>query len=260
MKTDGIHKLSTEHDQPDVKIEGIQNDTWKTEELNKVEKNMEIDRLVFSLLITLAVILGVIIVANIYTIGQTLNAVLFSQRTHLQRAVAKHDLVQSEGYLQAVKKEVNLLHEMVKSLDAFSGQQSRMIVVVDGLDSVEQRKVLSVLDTVHTLFSDPGSPFIIVLAIDPHVIIKAIELNLNQVFSDTSIGGHAYLRNMVHLPFFLQNAGLRKVKTAQQISSRHKVAHSWYERDENTSRRPSIESVRGSKIGSSKKKKLSSCE
>ena len=76
------------------------------------------------------------------------------------------------GYLQAVKKEVNLLHEMVKSLDAFSGQQSRLIIVVDGLDSVEQRKVLSVLDTVHTLFSDPGSPFIIVLAIDPHVITK----------------------------------------------------------------------------------------
>ena len=146
------------------------------------------------------------------------------------------------GYLQAVKKEVNLLHEMVKSLDAFSGQQSRLIIVVDGLDSVEQRKVLSVLDTVHTLFSDPGSPFIIVLAIDPHVITKvmspylslcltpefqAIELNLNQVFSDTSIGGHAYLRNMVHLPFFLQNAGLRKVKMAQQVSNKLKSKYLW---------------------------------
>ena len=151
-----------------------------------------------------------------------------------------------------------MLQEMVKSLDAFSGQQSRLIVVVDGLDSVEQRKVLSVLDTVHTLFSDPGSPFIIVLAIDPHVIIKAIELNLNQEFRDTSIGGHAYLRNMVHLPFFLQNAGLRKVKAAQQLAQRYRLAHSWCERDENTSRRPSIESVRGGKLN--KKKKMSSCE
>ena len=70
--------------------------------------------------------------------------------------------------------------EMVRGLDAFSGQQSRLIVVVDGLDSVEQRKVLSVLDTVHTLFSDPHSPFIILLAIDPHVITKAIEPKLNQ--------------------------------------------------------------------------------
>jgi ankyrin repeat-rich membrane spanning protein len=44
--------------------------------------------------------------------------------------------------------------------------------IVDGLDSVEQRKILTVLDTVHSLFSDPGLPFIIILAIDPHVIIK----------------------------------------------------------------------------------------
>ena len=180
------------------------------------------DSLVVSLLVTLAVILGVMVVANLYTIGQTMNALLFSQRTHLQRSVAKHDVINSEGFLQAVKKEVNLLKEMVSCLDAFSGQQSRLIVVVDGLDSVEQRKVLSVLDTVHTLFSDAGSPFIILLAIDPHVITKAIELNLNQVFSDTSIGGDAYLRNMVHLPFYLQNSGLRKVKTAQQVANKIK--------------------------------------
>ena len=134
----------------------------------------------------------------------------------------------SPGYLQAVKKEVSLLMEMVRGLDAFSGQQSRLIVVVDGLDSVEQRKVLSVLDTVHTLFSDPHSPFIILLAIDPHVITKAIELNLNQVFSDTSIGGDSYLRNMVHLPFFLQNSGLRKVKTAQQVANKLKSKFEYF--------------------------------
>ena len=140
----------------------------------------DMESLVVSLLVTLAVILGVMVVANLYTIGQTINALLFSQRTHLQRSVAKHDVINSEGFLQAVKKEVNLLKEMVGCLDAFSGQQSRLIVVVDGLDSVEQRKVLSVLDTVHTLFSDPGSPFIILLAIDPSVITKAIEPKLNQ--------------------------------------------------------------------------------
>ena len=135
-------------------------------------QDTDLDRLIVSLLITLAVILGVIMVANIYTFGQIVVALVFSQRTHLQRAVAKHDVVNSEGYIQAVKKEVNLLMEMVRGLDAFSGQQSRLIVVVDGLDSVEQRKVLSVLDTVHTLFSDTQSPFIILLAIDPQVITK----------------------------------------------------------------------------------------
>ena len=121
--------------------------------------------------------------------------------------------------LQAVKGEVHLLLEMVRRLDSLTGQQSRLVVVVDGLDSCEQSKVLSVLDAVHMLFSDPGSPFILLLAIDPHVITKAIELNLNRAYSDTSIGGNTYLRNIVHLPFFLQNSGLRKVKTAQNTAS-----------------------------------------
>ena len=213
MKADGLrHSL--------VLVSPTNTNTNTT--LTAGESQADIDSLLVTLLATLAVILGVMVVANVYTIGQTLNALLFSQRTHLQRSVAKHDVINSEGYLQAVKKEVNLLKEMVSCLDAFSGQQSRLIVVVDGLDSVEQRKVLSVLDTVHTLFSDAGSPFIILLAIDPHVITKAIELNLNQVFSDTSIGGDAYLRNMVHLPFFLQNSGLRKVKMAQQVANKIK--------------------------------------
>ena len=42
MKTDGIHNIYTEHDEADMKIDGIQNDTRKTEELSKVEKNMAV--------------------------------------------------------------------------------------------------------------------------------------------------------------------------------------------------------------------------
>ena len=63
----------------------------------------DLERLVLGCLIALGIILGVIIIANIYTIGQTILALVFSQRTHLQRTVAKHDLVQSEGYLQVVR-------------------------------------------------------------------------------------------------------------------------------------------------------------
>ena len=51
------------------------------------------------------------------------------------------------------------------------------------------------------------------------MVPKAIELNIHQAFRDTSIGGMAYLRNIVHLPFYLQNAGLRKVNVAQQLAA-----------------------------------------
>lgn len=60
----------------------------------------------------------------------------------------------------------------VKCLDSFTSQQTRLVIIVDGLDSCEQDKVLLVLDAVHMLFSSTTSPFIVILAIDPHVISK----------------------------------------------------------------------------------------
>lgn len=197
------------------------------------------DSMVLAFLILFGVLVGVVLISNLYTLGNCFQSLMFSQRRHLQRTVAKLDVVKSEGYLQAVKGEVALMLNMIKGLDAFTNQQSRLVVVVDGLDSCEQSKVLSVLDAVHMLFSDKGSPFIILLAIDPHVITKAIELNLNVAYSDTSIGGNTYLKNIVHLPFFLQNSGLRKVRIALQVAATMKSkapsSMSWVETDDTNS-------------------------
>ena len=44
--------------------------------------------------------------------------------------------------------------------------------------------------------------------------VKALPFSF-QTYKDTSIGGMTYLRNIVHLPFYLQNSGLRKVPIAQ---------------------------------------------
>ena len=49
---------------------------------------------------------------------------------------------------------------------------------MDGLDSGEQDKVLQVLDAVHILFSDNKAPFIILLAIDPHITAKVLHRKL----------------------------------------------------------------------------------
>lgn len=70
-------------------------------------------------------------------------------------------------------------------------------------------QVLQVLDTVKSLFSDEDSPFITILAVDPHIIIKGIEQNLKSTFQDTNVNGYDYLRNVVQLPFYLQGQGIR---------------------------------------------------
>ena len=69
------------------------------------------------------------------------------------------------------------------------------------------------------LFTDTFSPFITILAVDPHVIIKGIEQNLQGLFRDSSISGHDYLRNIVHLPFYLQSQVLPKPRYSRVSES-----------------------------------------
>lgn len=140
-------------------------------------------------MITAGSLLGLTAVANLYTFGRMCSSLMFSQRRHLQRNIAKIETLKSEGFLQAVRQEVvnsiinygsltnrilkvKLMKDMIKCIDGLSQQQSRLVVIMDGLDSCEQEKVLLILDTVHMLFSEASSPFIVILAIDPHVIAK----------------------------------------------------------------------------------------
>lgn len=52
------------------------------------------------------------------------------------------------GVLQVLKNEVELMAKMAKTIDGFTQHQTRLAVVIDGLDSCEQDKVLQMLDTV----------------------------------------------------------------------------------------------------------------
>lgn len=57
-----------------------------------------------------------------------------------------------------LKNEVELMAKMAKTIDGFTQHQTRLAVVIDGLDSCEQDKVLQMLDTVR-------------LSINRHVLI-----------------------------------------------------------------------------------------
>ncbi|KPJ06146.1 Kinase D-interacting substrate of 220 kDa [Papilio machaon] len=161
---------------------------------------------------------GAALLANLYTAGRALAALVLPPRARLLRALRR------DSHALALRPEVQALTDMVSCLDAFTGQQTRLVVVVDALDSCEQEKVLALLNSVHALCSDPKSPFILLLAIDPHIISKAVEINSRRAFSESNIGGWDYLRNMVQLPFYLQNSALRRVKTAQQTAAKRMQA------------------------------------
>ncbi|KAL1459851.1 hypothetical protein WDU94_011804 [Cyamophila willieti] len=182
----------------------------------------------------LVVVLAVLF--NLPLFGRLFQSLLFSQRTQLQRTVSNLDTLKSEGFLQALRSEVNLLIDMTRCMDGFMSQHTRLVIIVDGLDSCEQDKVLLVLDVIHVLLLDVNQPFIIILSIDPHVLSKAVDANSRRLFSESNISGYDYLRNLVHLPFYLQNSGLRKLRVAhrasQSSSQRKSISNTVY--DDNT--------------------------
>lgn len=53
-------------------------------------------------------------------------------------------------FAQVLKNEVELMAKMAKTIDGFTQNQTRLVVIIDGLDSCEQDKVLQMLDTVST--------------------------------------------------------------------------------------------------------------
>ncbi|XP_067098892.1 kinase D-interacting substrate of 220 kDa B isoform X1 [Osmerus mordax] len=163
-----------------------------------------------AVLIAMASVVGLALVLNLRTWWQVADSVLNSQRKRLHSAANNMHKLKSEGFMKVLKHEVELMSKMAKTIDGFTQNQTRMAVIIDGLDACEQDKVLQMLDTVRVLFSK--GPFISIFASDPHIIIKAINQNLNSVLRDSNINGHDYMRNIVHLPVFLNSRGLSTAK------------------------------------------------
>lgn len=124
-----------------------------------------------------------------------------------------------DGFIFKLKNEVDMISYMVRAIDAFTHSCTRLVLVIDGLDSCEQSKVLQILEIVHVLFTKDNDPFISILAVDPHVLIKGIEGNLNAVFRNGNVTGHDYLRTIIHLPVYLQ-VNLSKARALSRMNSR----------------------------------------
>ncbi|XP_063298260.1 kinase D-interacting substrate of 220 kDa isoform X2 [Pelobates fuscus] len=169
-------------------------------------KNMTVN----AILIAVACVVGLVLVLNCRTWWQVMDSILNSQRKRLHSAASKLHRLKIEGFMKVLKCEVELMAKMTKTIDSFTQNQTRLVVIIDGLDACEQDKVLHMLDTVRILFSK--GPFIAIFASDPHIIIKAINQNLNSVLRDSNINGHDYMRNIVHLPVFLNSRGFGSAK------------------------------------------------
>ena len=69
-------------------------------DISQVDLTSTAELIIFGFLITIAVFVGIVAVANLYTLGNVVQSLIYSPRRHLQRTVAKLEVVKSEGYLQ----------------------------------------------------------------------------------------------------------------------------------------------------------------
>uniref|UniRef100_A0A672ZJA3 Kinase D-interacting substrate of 220 kDa B n=1 Tax=Sphaeramia orbicularis TaxID=375764 RepID=A0A672ZJA3_9TELE len=196
------------------------------------------NRTVNAVLIAIGSVVCLALLLNCRTWWQVTDSVLNSQRKRLHSAANRMHKLKSEGFMKVLKNEVELMAKMAKTIDGFTQHQTRLAVVIDGLDSCEQDKVLQMLDTrrSHGPFGCRSNiistrPFSTSL-LDPHIIIKAINQNLNSVLRDSNINGHDYMRNIVHLPVFLNSRGLssaRKMCAPAPANGDAASADGWHE-------------------------------
>lgn len=99
------------------------------------------------------------------------------------------------GFMQRIQQEVDLLADLVHCLDSFTQSQTRLVVVVDGLDNCERDKMVQTLDALELLFcSRQNRPFVVTIAVDPHIIISAVTNNMHTAITGTELTGYDYLK------------------------------------------------------------------
>jgi ankyrin repeat-rich membrane spanning protein len=121
---------------------------------------------------------------------------------------------------EQLKREVDYLAGMVKAFDQYGSHQTRMVIVVNGLDSYKQDDVLKILELVNSLFTQ--SPYIVIFAVDDNLIRKAVDKDRKDTWE---ISGRDYLQNMIHLPFYMHQQSndltLRRRKILPSDSDSH---------------------------------------
>ncbi len=107
-------------------------------------------------------------------------------------------------FSQVLKCEVELMAKMAKTIDGFTQNQTRLAVIIDGLDSCEQDKVLQMLDTVRVCLRYHAQP-----------CIKHLPYNQIIVYKSFLLPG-------LHFPVYSTNAKKLLMAQAIHLCCKHK--------------------------------------
>lgn len=139
------------------------------------------------------------------TLFKLCKSVFISQKHKIERLVNSQKFSSQMGFMNEVKKEVELITQMVQYMEIFQKQKIRVVLQITSLELCAPDKVVGVLDAMNTLLSDQRSPFILILVVDPNIIVTCLE-NASSL-KGMADNGYMFLNRTVTLPFSVPALG-----------------------------------------------------
>ncbi|KAJ3593135.1 hypothetical protein NHX12_005471 [Muraenolepis orangiensis] len=103
------------------------------------------------------------------------------------------------GFMNQVRKEMWVLSNFVRFMELYEGRRIRIVIKITELDRCSPTKIVSVLEAINILLSDQDSPFLLILAVDPEVIVQKVN------YADSCFcredRAYAFLNRIVTLSF-----------------------------------------------------------
>ncbi|XP_028291355.1 NTPase KAP family P-loop domain-containing protein 1 isoform X2 [Gouania willdenowi] len=124
---------------------------------------------------------------------------IFSLESNLRRAMDNERISSKLGFMNEVRKEMWLVSRFIKFMEVFERRRIRVVLQITNLDRCSPRKIVAVLEAINILLSDEESPYISILAVNPHVLIEKVNF-ADGCFSKED-RAYALLNRIVTLPF-----------------------------------------------------------
>lgn len=144
-------------------------------------------------------------IPNIYkALRELVNSLVFARAQELANLSSRKDFKEQIGFMADIQSELREISKLIRESDRRRNQKTRFVIFVDDLDRCPPDKAVEVLEAIMLLLSDiPQDPFIIFLAIDARVLVKAIEMRYGKMLSEAGVSGYEFLDKIVQIPFRL---------------------------------------------------------
>ncbi|CAN9507224.1 unnamed protein product [Ophioblennius macclurei] len=99
---------------------------------------------------------------------------IISQELDLKRRMDNKRVSGQLGFMNEVRKEMWLLSRFIHFMEVFERRKIRVVLQITNLDRCSPKKIVGVLEAINILLSDEESPFISILAVNPHVLVEKV--------------------------------------------------------------------------------------